>query len=686
MIKNKDKYISLPQKIYLFPFLIFVVTFSICLFIYTQWRERLQSKLEKDLLVAATLSSKDFEILIKNNLKVLQDFSERIAFTQGKMLDYWEQDASNIKNDNESLQFVEYIDENGIISKVYPNIYENEILGCDLKNLGNVYEHWLGRIADGKPHIAYWEPSEEHNNAFLIDVPVFINSKFKGTITAGMVLKDKFDRYGDYLNKYAIQLKDERGKYIYSYNNPKPSLFPKKLIINIPIIYGSNTSNIWAFQFMYKNQDVIKGFYKDAFYRMLWAFLLSIFLGFIVFFNLKNRYLATRYSQANHMLQKVNEELEIQTNLAKHASQSKTEFLSNMSHEIRTPLNAIVGLTSLMENKTLSDELKENVSLMQLSSETLLMLVNNLLSLDQIESGNLKLSTDVFYPKQLVENQIAIYRKEIVSKGLQFEDNIIVDVPKMVTGDKGKFEQIINNILKNATKYTQKGKITVTYGEQEIADRLVLDLKIKDTGVGIAKKNQNIIFDRFSQVDASISKKQGGSGLGLAITKKFLELMGGKIYVKSTLGQGSIFTITLDFPLIKENTYRDSRLPSTSLWNKQLDVLVVDDNRLNLSIIVRLLGGLNINVDSSLDGNKALNMVMIKRYDVIFMDVHMPDIDGFEATKRIRELDIESIIIGLSADATETSIKKGIESGMNAYVIKPVNKEYLIKILNTYFG
>lgn len=357
-----------------------------------------------------------------------------------------------------------------------------------------------------------------------------------------------------------------------------------------------------------------------------------------------------------------------------------------MSHEIRTPLNAILGFIEVLKASNIKNSLKEYLSLMDISSKKLLLLVDDILEIDKIESGKSTFKNEPFSPSHEIANIISIYKPSIENKGLFIE----LDAPGSRIcgiGDMGKFGQIITNLLRNALKFTEYGGIHISYRERVFENNLLVDLAIRDTGIGIPKNKMKTIFDRFTQVDSGITKKHEGSGLGLYITYHLVKMMGGQIEVESSRNNGTEFQVSLQFPLVQCKPAEQKVIDLTS--DKILDlgsasVLIVDDNKINVIVLKKALETLGIKANWVSDGAQAVEEVQKNTYDLVFMDIHMPVMDGLEATKVIRETNKELIIMGFSADVTRETIETALEVGMNDYFTKPICMDKLRKHLSTY--
>lgn len=388
---------------------------------------------------------------------------------------------------------------------------------------------------------------------------------------------------------------------------------------------------------------------------------------------------------------KMVKELEVAKNEAEKANHAKSEFLSSMSHELRTPLNAIVCFSELLESKEgLDSESKDFAKDIVSASHNLLDLVNGVLDISKIEAGKMELINKEYNSQELFNSLSTMVIPRIGDKPIDFKTVIASDIPPVLKGDTGKLKQIILNLLTNAVKYTDKGFIK--YRVECINDfknnKTKLIITITDTGRGIKKEDIDRLFKKFERLEEDRNTSIEGTGLGLAITEGLAELMGGKITVISDYGKGSTFKFVVIQEIVNVELKEEKSNITSSDYNtfEGKNALIVDDSKLNLKVAENVLKNFLVTTESVTSGLECLSCVNSKKYDIIFMDIMMPNMSGVEVLRKIRENGVNTPVIALTADAIEGQEEKYMSEGFDGYISKPINKEKLSYVLNKYLG
>ncbi|MCA9119223.1 MAG: response regulator [Planctomycetaceae bacterium] len=385
-------------------------------------------------------------------------------------------------------------------------------------------------------------------------------------------------------------------------------------------------------------------------------------------------------------------ELETAKEAAEAANRAKTEFLANMSHEIRTPLNGIMGFTEVLKNEETeisSEDRQDYLATIYRSGAQLVELINDILDVSKIEAGRFELDRVTCSPQQIITEVVSVLRVQAKEKGLQLEYKLASELPELIQSDPGRLRQLLMNLVGNAIKFTAEGTIRIVAGMiPSTPDQL--QIEVSDTGIGIPREKLEVIFDPFSQADSSVTRRFGGTGLGLAISRKITEALGGRLTVQSEVGVGSVFRATIDTgSVIGQALIRtpDNSVPASASGHQSNirfpgnRILIVDDGETNRKLIQLVLRRAGAEVSTASDGLQAIHITEEKKPELILMDMQMPVMDGYSATRELRSKGFKRPIIALTAHAMKGDEEKCLQAGCSGYLTKPVDSPQLLEII-----
>ena len=591
---------------------------------------------------------------------------------------------SRLMQDEDNIIKVHEIAKDGIVSQIYPMEGNEDVIGLNL--IENPERKTEARLARDSGEYTIAGPFElvQGGNGVLLFDPVYRTDdkgckKFWGF---SILVMD----WQKFIKKMELDQLEDAG---YHYQIWKKGTDDEKIVIaQCDNLQETDTLEVactvpndtWYFEIVPENGWVTMT-------QKLWGLLISVLTAFIVMI-IYLQFKMRRYRDALH-----EKELEKAVLEAKNANEAKTRFLFNMSHDIRTPMNAIIGFSELLEKHIdEKDKAIDYLGKIKSSSNFLLSLINYVLEMARIESGKLALKKEVGCVTELIESLTDVFEPGVKKKFITYSCETDIQ-HKYVIGDETKIREIFINIIGNSVKYTPEGgKISVSVKEEpfEKENYIAYRIIVEDNGIGMSKEYLPHIFEEFSREHTSTESKVTGTGLGLPIVKSLIDMMGGTIEVESELGCGTKMNVVLPFELasekqILEEKQKEKEKISDSILGKR--VLLAEDNELNAEIAMTVLKENGLKAERAANGKQC--MEMLKKmpedyYDMILMDIQMPEMDGYEATKLIRKLDdvrADIPIVAMTANAFEEDRRKALESGMNAHVSKPVDMNILFKVM-----
>jgi len=721
----KNNFIIIKNKVLTLVILLMIVLSSISLYITINEKnnsldkELLYKKHKIQLVYLKYLEKLKLKYsnkikIIQNDKKILELFAKRDRENLNKMVQpYFEE----LKKDEKNFELICFgLPNNKAFLRAHkPNFFgddiskvqsvkkvnelKKEINGFMITKIGLYYrintpvyykDKYIGLISYGI-NIGYVNDYilKNFNSevAILIDTKKYSNKKWFSKINNGEI-----DNYT--IINSTSKFISENIKSISLDNSSTIKIKQKEYLIHKDnYIYDFNNNKIATIMLIQNITNEKKEFNKYIISLVLFSIILMTIIIFVLinsFNKMINKIISINdevHSLNDSLEKKVairTKELEHQIEITKEATKAKSDFLANMSHEIRTPLNAILGFVSLLKENPKGKDSIRYIDIIDSSSYTLLGIINDILDLSKIENGKLEIDKIDFDTKNNFNTVAELFKAKAKEKDINFIVNISQNMPKYLHSDILRLKQIISNLLSNAIKFTPKNGI-VELKIDYIDNRL--NVNVKDNGIGISKKAQDKIFKAFSQEDASTTRKFGGTGLGLSISLALVDMLDGKLELKSQENMGSEFYFSIPISLGKEITNNDSTNNKNQKFNAH--ILLVEDNDANIMFMKIILKKLSLTFDIAKDGYEAIDKFKNNKFDLILMDENMPNMDGIEATQNILEIETNknlkhTPIIALTANALKGDRERFLNVGMDEYLPKPIDRDKLNKILNDF--
>lgn len=637
------------------PFFIFCCGLVISVSVYLHLIQRFEASILAKLKIELNARESKTKLIVSEEVSSLERMSNLWSANNGFTKKVWEADAKNYVNDLDGLQALEWVDKTNHVRWIVPLKGNEAALNLDLGFEKKRRDALLKSRQEKKFIISKPVDLVQGGRGVLIYYPLYINQEkdFDGFILAVLKLKVLLEskKVADDNFKLRYILKGDDNKYSMSKYCVKENF----------VLLGESYKAILSPQ---KAWIEAQSKHDHSHNFLFFGILISGFVSYI----------------------KVGQKraLELRKQIEENAK-SKSLFLANMSHEVRTPMNAILGFSEMLLESDLSDENKGNVNMIKNSSESLLVVVNDILDFSKLEVNKLQLEYLPFDLKaHLIELKDTISQEPLVAeRGL----DVIVDLPEedcFVVGDKYRIRQVLLNLLNNAIKFTEDGFVNLKLKTQRYDEMIDIVIDVEDSGIGIAKDKVVLVFEKFTQSDISDTRKYGGTGLGLSISRSLVELMEGTLTVSSEEGKGSTFSVKMKLPIHQGGDIETEKKTLKCPQKYHGKALIVEDNLVNQKLISKTLIKLGLDVDIVGNGFQAVKKVESKKYDLVLMDLQMPVMGGIEATIKIREFNMETPIVALTANVVGNISEKCFEAGMNDFMTKPLKKKFLLKVLDKY--